>query len=80
MQDDSWADVDFWVRELQYYLPRELDDGMPVLFVGNKKDLVDKRDDDQKVVNFRQVGPVSGMVDQQVRPVSGMVDQREVTV
>ena len=48
------------MRELQYYLPRELDDGMPVLFVGNKKDLVDKRDDDQKVVNFRQVGPVRG--------------------
>lgn len=55
MQEDSWSDVDFWVRELGYYLPRELDDDMPVLFVGNKKDLVDKRNEDQKVVNFRQV-------------------------
>lgn len=54
-QEDSWADVDFWVRELGHYLPRELDDGMPVLFVGNKKDLVDRRKEEQKVVNFRQV-------------------------
>ena len=28
---------------------------MPVLFVGNKKDLVDRRNEEQKVVNFRQV-------------------------
>ena len=54
-QEESWNDVDFWVKELHYYLPTELDDGMPVLFVGNKKDLVDKRDDEQKIVNFKQV-------------------------
>ena len=54
-QEDSWSDVDFWVRELNYYLSTELDNGMPVLFVGNKKDLVDKRDEEQKTVNFRQV-------------------------
>ena len=55
VQDDSWSDVDYWVRELNYYLPRELDDGMPVLFVGNKRDLVDKKDEEQKLVSFRQV-------------------------
>ena len=54
-QEESWSDVDFWVRELNYYLPAELDNGIPVLFVGNKRDLVDKRDEEQKVVNFRQV-------------------------
>ena len=52
-------DVDFWVRELQYYLPQELDNGMPVLIVGNKKDLVMKNDDDQKRVNFRHVQEVA---------------------
>lgn len=53
--------MDFWVRELNYYLLNELDEGMPVLFVGNKKDLVDKRDDEQKVVNFRQVPSLSAI-------------------
>jgi GTPase SAR1 family protein len=55
VNEESWSDVDFWVRELNYYLPAELDNGIPVLFVGNKRDLVDKRDEEQKVVNFRQV-------------------------
>lgn len=59
VHEESWTDVDFWVRELNYYLLNELDEGMPVLFVGNKKDLVDKRDDEQKVVNFRQVQEVA---------------------
>ena len=54
-QEDSWTDVDFWVKELHYYLLNELEVGMPVLFVGNKKDLVNKRDEEQKIVNFRQV-------------------------
>lgn len=58
-QEESWSDVDFWVRELNYYLPAELDNGIPVLFVGNKRDLVDKRDEEQKVVNFRQVQEVA---------------------
>jgi small GTP-binding protein len=59
VNEESWSDVDFWVRELNYYLPAELDNGIPVLFVGNKRDLVDKRDEEQKVVNFRQVQEVA---------------------
>ena len=59
VQEETWSDVDFWVRELQYYLTRELEDGMPVLFVGNKKDLVDRNDEEQKTVNFRQVQEVA---------------------
>ena len=47
--------MDYWAKELNYYLLNELDAGMPVLFVGNKKDLVDRRDEDQKIVSFRQV-------------------------
>ena len=59
ISEESFHDVDFWVREVQYYLPQELDDGMPVLFVGNKKDLIDKNDEEQKTVNFRQVQEIA---------------------
>ncbi len=52
--------MDFWVREVQYYLPQELDNGMPVVFVGNKKDLVGKGESEhQKAVNFRQVQEIA---------------------
>lgn len=58
--EESFHDVDFWVREVQYYLPQELDDGMPVLFAGNKKDLIDKNyDPEQKMVSFRQVQEIA---------------------
>ncbi len=40
--EDSLQDIEFWVKEVQYYLLRELEDGMPAIFVGNKKDVVDK--------------------------------------
>ena len=54
MDDESWNDTSFWVKELKYYLPQQLEDGMPVIMLGNKKDLVDKNDE-QKAVTFRQV-------------------------
>lgn len=38
--EDTLHDIEFWVREIQYYLLKELEDGMPIIFVGNKKDLV----------------------------------------
>lgn len=38
--DDIVQDLSFWVREVNYYLLREVENGMPVLFVGNKKDLL----------------------------------------
>lgn len=57
--EESFHDVDFWVREVQYYLPQELDNGMPVLFVGNKRDLLDRSDPEQKSVKFRQVQEIA---------------------
>ena len=57
--EESFHDVDFWVREVQYYLPQELDNGMPVLFMGNKRDLLDRNNDDQKSVKFRQVQEIA---------------------
>lgn len=65
--DESLHDIDFWVREVQYYLLRELEDGMPIMFVGNKKDLVQKRGDNpgykdeakESTVMFRQVQELS---------------------
>jgi len=38
--EETIQDLDFWVREVNYYLLRELENGLPVLFVGNKKDLL----------------------------------------
>ncbi len=58
--EESFRDVDFWVREVQYYLPQELDNGMPVVFVGNKRDLVGRSEaDQQKAVNSRQVQEIA---------------------
>lgn len=39
--------MDFWVKEVNYYLPRELENGLPVMFVGNKIDLLDSGSQDQ---------------------------------
>ena len=56
------------MKEVQYYLLRELEDGMPIIFVGNKKDLVEKvdyrtpgyRDNGREPVNiFGQVQELS---------------------
>ena len=66
--EDSLQDIEFWVREVQYYLLKELEDGMPIIFVGNKKDLAQKTDfhnpgftDNPKdtAVIFRQVQEIS---------------------
>jgi len=57
--EESFHDVDFWVREVQYYLPQELDNGMPVLFMGNKRDILDRNNEDQKSVKFRQVQEIA---------------------
>ena len=53
--EESLRDLEYWVKEIQYYLPQEIDDGMPVIFVGNKKDSIDKSDPDQMEVNSRVV-------------------------
>ena len=57
--EESFHDVDFWVREVQYYLPQELDKGMPVVFVGNKKDLLERGNPDKGVINHRQVQEIA---------------------
>ena len=57
--DEALQDVDFWVREIQYYLPQELEAGMPVLFVANKKDLIKKDDVELRRQNFRQAQEVA---------------------
>lgn len=65
--DETLHDIDFWVREVQYYLLREIEEGMPIMFVGNKKDLVEKnnnpgyREEEGKdsTMVFRQVQEIS---------------------
>ncbi len=57
--EDAPQDLDFWVREIQYYLPLELEAGMPVLFVANKKDLIRKEDVEERRQHFRQAQEVS---------------------
>eukprot|EP00731_Ephydatia_muelleri_P021438 Em0014g29a len=45
--EDGYHELDFWVKEVNYYLPRELENGLPVMFVGNKIDLLDSGSQDQ---------------------------------
>lgn len=57
---EASSDLEFWIREVQYYLTQELEDGMPVIIVGNKKDLVDRNDPGQaSAVDFRHVQELS---------------------
>ncbi len=57
--EDAPQDLDFWVREIQYYLPLELEAGMPVLLVANKKDLICKEDIELRRQHFRQAQEVA---------------------
>lgn len=45
--EEGYHELDFWVKELNYYLSRELESGMPVMFVGNKIDLLDSTNQEQ---------------------------------
>ena len=56
---EAFSDLEFWVREVQYYLTQELENGMPVIIVGNKKDLVDRANPSQIMVDFRQIQEVA---------------------
>lgn len=64
--DETLHDIDFWVREVQYYLLREIEEGMPIMFVGNKKDLVEKCDNP----GYRDEGKGSISVFRQVQEIS----------
>lgn len=44
---------------MQHYLGLELDNGMPVLIVGNKKDLVDRYNPDQPTVKLHLVQEIA---------------------
>ena len=57
--EESFHDLEFWVREVQYYLGQELEAGMPVLLVGNKKDLVDRYNPDQPCVKLPLVQEIA---------------------
>ncbi len=59
MSEDAPHDLDFWVREIQYYLPLELEAGMPVLFVANKKDLIRRDEIELRRTHFRQAQEVA---------------------
>ena len=65
--EDTLHDVDFWVREIQYYLLKELEDGMPIIFVGNKKDLIQKGSQipgyqaEESAAVFKQVQEISNV-------------------
>ena len=60
---EAMSDLEFWVREVQYYLTQELENGMPVIIVGNKKDLTEGNDRGGGTmpfqVDFRQVQEVA---------------------
>ena len=45
--EEGYHELDFWVKEINYYLPRELENGLPVMFVGNKTDLLDSSSQEQ---------------------------------
>lgn len=67
--EDSLHDIDFWVKEIQYYLLRELEDGMPIIFVGNKRDLVQKKNHNP---GYRDEVKDNAMVFRQVQEISNV--------
>lgn len=64
--EETIHDIDFWVREVQYYLLREIEEGMPIMFIGNKKDLVEKNDNP----GYIEEGKDSTMIFRQVQEIS----------
>ena len=40
MDEQTFYDVNTWIKDLEIYLNAELHQGLPILFVGNKKDLL----------------------------------------
>ena len=51
--EDTFFNIDKWCTEVNTYLAPQLDDGMPVLLVANKKDKIPDMESPNEVVNFR---------------------------
>ena len=73
--DNTIQDTQFWVQEVNYYLPQQLENGMPVLIVGNKIDLLQANP--QRSLHFYQkpdkvMTNVAGIALQQVQDLSSM--------
>ena len=50
--EDTFQNIDKWYREVNTYLAPQLDDGMPILLVANKKDKIPEMSPTE-VVNFK---------------------------
>ena len=50
--EDTFQNIDKWYKEVNTYLAPQLDDGMPVLLVANKKDKIPEMPPSE-VVNFK---------------------------
>ena len=57
--EDTFHNIEKWYGELHTYLTREIDEGMPVVLVANKKDQLSDRSSPMEVVNFRAAKELS---------------------
>ena len=51
--EDTFFNIDKWYTEINTYLAPQLDDGMPVVVVANKKDKIPDVSSPTEVVNFK---------------------------
>ena len=51
--EESFFNIDKWYGEINTYLAPQLDNGMPVVLVANKKDKLADPDELEEVVNFK---------------------------
>ena len=58
-EEDSYLNIEKWYGEIHTYLIHELDDGMPVVLVANKKDKIAETTSSTEYVNFKAAQELS---------------------